>query len=312
MSTPKIILICPAARPAVAALAIKQPLVLAPFAGLSVIEHALHQLAADGAKEITILASDRPEAIRAAAGRGEQWGVKLQVVAADREPDPAAVRQAQPPGAEAADVRTLERLPQLPDHPLWDSYEAWFAAQVALLPDSAEKLLGMREIAPEVYAGLRSQVAGDARLQGPCWIGAGVRIGAGAVIGPEVIIGDGSFVDDGAEVAHSVVAPQTYVGAHTELRHSFAQGNALLSLRSGSRTTITDRFLLGDLASGGRTAAEAGPGEKTGGGIRGLLDRGRRILRKLVAETGAEVKSAPADGGPEAPGPKENARPADD
>lgn len=284
MKTKRIILICPAQRPAVAALAVKQPLVLAPFLGQSVLEHALAHYAATGATEISVLASDRPESIRAALGHGERWGVKLTVVGETAEPDVAAARARHGHGqASAAEVWLLDRLPQLPEHPLWDSPAAWLAAQLALLPRAAKERVGMRQRAPGVFVGLRSRIAEDATLQGPCWIGTNVRIGSGAVVGPHAIIEDGSFVDEGAEVGHSVVGPETYVGAQTELRDSFAHGADLLNLRNGSRATLTDRFLLGDLSRAEPEEPRNEGRSRTGkaAGVRRLLAKGRRILRRI-------------------------------
>lgn len=284
MKTKRIILICPGPRPAVAALAVKQPLVLAPFLGQSVLEHAIAHYAAAGATEISILASDRPESIRAALGHGERWGVRLTVVSETVELEVAAARARHGHGQTGdTEVWLLDRLPQLPGHSLWDSPAAWLAAQLALLPRAAKERVGMHQRAPGVFVGLRSRIAGDATLQGPCWIGTNVRVGSGAVVGPNAIIEDGSFVDEGAEVGHSVVGPETYVGAQTELRDSLAHGADLLNLRNGSRATITDRFLLGDLSRAERKeVTSAGCScQGKGAGVRRLFAEGRRILRRI-------------------------------
>ena len=207
MTTPHLILTCPSVSPAVSGLAARQPAVLAPFAGKSVLEYALTYFAAAGVREVTLVAGAAAAVLRSAVGRGESWGLAVTVV--DQAPQTV-------PGEAVS--WTLDRLPQLPEHRLWESYAGWFAAQVALLPQAARQAVGARELSPGVYVGLRSRVAADAVLRGPCWIGANVRIGAGAVVGPNAVVGEGSFVDEGAEVAGSVVAPQTYVGAHTELQ----------------------------------------------------------------------------------------------
>lgn len=284
MKTKRIILICPGQRPAVAALATRQPLVLAPFLGQSVLEHALAHYAAAGATEISVLASDRPETIRAAVGRGERWGVKLTVISETAELDVATARARHGHGqASATEVWLLDRLPQLPEHALWDNPAAWFAAQLALLPRAAEERVGMRKRAPGVFVGLRSRIAEDATLQGPCWIGTNVRIGSGAIVGPNAIVEDGSFVDEGAEIGRSVVGPETYVGAQTEVRDSFAHGTELLNLRNGSRATITDRFLLGDLSRPEPEEPQNEGRSHTGktARVRRLFAEGRRILRRI-------------------------------
>ncbi len=232
-----VILYCPDGHPAVPALSCQRPLVLTPFLGQTVLEHAIAGLAAKGVKRVRIVAVDRVEEIRNVVGRGEAWGVEIEF---SQETD---ANSAWP------DARTLvlDALPQLPQQPLWRSYRDWYAAQQALLPLMGRQRVGMREVAPDVFVSLRSQVADDARLLGPCWVGANVFVGQRATIGPGSIIEDRSYIDGGAEIAGSVVGPKTYVGAFTELSDSFAWGNELLHLDTGSLTEVTDRFLLGEL-----------------------------------------------------------------
>lgn len=230
-----VILHCPAARPAVSALGGQRPLVLAPFLGQTVLEHALAELAAGGVKRVRLEAADRVEALRNHVGKGEAWGVEIEF-SGDADP-----RRDCP----AARVISLDALPQLPQQPLWGSYRDWYGAQQALLPILAPLRVGMREVAPGVFVNRRAQVARDANLLGPCWIGADVFVGPRTTVGPGSIIEDGSYMDGGAEIAGSVVGPRTYVGAFTELRDSFAWGNRLLHLDTGSLIEVTDRFLLG-------------------------------------------------------------------
>lgn len=236
------ILICPSDASGVPALARKCPLVLTPFLGRTVLEYALTALAEGGAKNVRILASDRAEQIRRVVGRGEAWGMTIELVPVSDETDLA------PDAASAAGpILTLDHLAQLPQQPLWLSYRGWYGAQQALMPALARQRVGMREVMPNAFAGLRSQIAPDARMIGPCWIGSDVFIGSRVVIGPGTVIEDGSYVDEGAEVVGSIVGPRTYVGAFTEVRDSFAWGKDLLHLGTGSMTEVNDRLLLGEV-----------------------------------------------------------------
>ena len=282
MKPPALILIAPVRRSGVAALSRKQPLVLAPFVGATVLEHALSHYAAQGVRHLILHVGDRPEPIREVVGRGERWGIDLHLVTHNGEPEAEDLRSRLSAGTSplGAAITVLDRLPQLPNQPLWTSYAAWFSAQLALLAASAHQHVGLREVAPGVLVGLRSRIARDATLRGPCRIGANVRIGAGAIIGPDALIEDRAFVDEGAEVAGSLVGPDTYVGAHTEVRNSYVHGTELLNLRNGSRTTITDRFLLGDLAGAESPPVRpASPEAETGS--RPWWAGGRRLLRRL-------------------------------
>ena len=250
----KSLLICPSERPGVPALARRRPLVLAPFLGKTVLEHTLTHLASHGAKEVTVLAADRPDEIRAAVGNGEAWGLRMEVVPESRESTVTAAREKYQVEARdwlraPFDVFVLDRLPWLPGHLLWTNYSGWLSAQQALLTTLAKKRVGTSEMASGVFLGLRSRVAASAKLITPCWIGANVSIGLRATVGPGAIVEDGCYIDEGAEVAQSVVGPRTYVGALTEVRNSFAWGKDLLELASGSCTEVADGFLLSELGA---------------------------------------------------------------
>lgn len=254
----KVVLICPGERPGVMTLARKQPLVLAPFLGQCVLEHAIAFFVTRGAKEITLHANDRPEQIRTRVGNGELWGITVKVIAEDRElteTEAFHIHGAGKPHGHLPsphEVFVLDRLPQLPEQLLWESYTGWFKTMLTLIPRTARERVGMRQIAPGVFVGLRSQIAASAKLTGPCWIGANVHLGERVVIGPGAVVDDGAYLDTAAEVIQSVIGPQTYVGELTEVRDSLGWGCELVNLRNGSRTEITDRFLLADLAASPR------------------------------------------------------------
>jgi hypothetical protein len=233
----KVILNCAVDGSAVPALCSKRPLVLAPFLGATVLEHALAALAASGVKRVQLKLAGHEKDILRIVGGGEAWGLQVEV-AGNGSPNE---------GFRDARTATLETLPQLPDLWLWRSYRAWYGAQLELLPLLAQQRVGMRQIAKDIFVGLRSQVAPNSRLVGPCWIGANVFIGSDAVIGPGTVVEDGCYIEDGAEVTGSLIGPETYVGKVTEVRNSFACGSDLLHLDTGSLTEVADGFLLGSL-----------------------------------------------------------------
>lgn len=231
-----IILHCPSHAAPVPALTRRVPLALTPLLGATVIEHALAALAAEGVRRIRVAATQSLAEIRAVVGRGEAWGVDIEVTT------PTASGNGPPPDR----VVALEHLPQLPHLPLWRSYRDWYGVHQELLPLAARQQLAMREIAPGVFASRRSQLSADARLEGPCWIGAGVFIGRRARVGPGTVIEDGCYVDEGAEITGSIIGPRTFVGAYVEVRDSFAWGDELLQLDTGSLTRVPDPFLLAE------------------------------------------------------------------
>jgi len=230
----KIVLRCPKHCSTVPALSRRHPLVLAPFLGQTVLEHTLAALATEGFRQVRIEASDRVNHLQEIVGSGQAWGLKVEF------PSPHDLND----DVVEDPVITLDHLPQLPQQPLWNSYRDWYNAQQTLLSTMARQRVGMREIAPDVFVGLRSQVTADARLIGPCWIGANVFVGSGTLIGPGTILEDGCYIDAGAEIIGSVAGPKTYVGSCTEIRDSFAWGSDLLQLDTGSVIEVSDPFLL--------------------------------------------------------------------
>jgi hypothetical protein len=252
----KSLLICPADRPGVARLADHTPLVLTPLFGKCVLEFWLEALAARGAKHVTVLASDRPDQVRAAVGDGRRWGLQVELIPQARELSAADARKRYRP-ADATDwlpdndVVVLDTLPGETARPLFDNYADWFAAALAWLPHAATPVrIGAREIQPGVWVGLHSQIDPAARLVAPCWIGENVFVAPGATVGPNAIVDDRVVIEAGARVVQSIVWPETFVGRLVAVRNSLASGGLLLNWMTGSCLQVPDAFLLGPL--GGR------------------------------------------------------------
>lgn len=245
------ILICPGERPTVGFLAQAVPLVAVPILGESLVNWWIESLARSGVKEVVILATDRPEAVRATAGNGARWGVRVRVEAVLHEPDAAEVRTGQGWNGQGAasvvagEVFTMDRLPGIHGQPLFRSYRDWFGAACAWMSQMPKAhRIGVREVEPGVWAGHRAQLAPTAQLRPPCWIGAHVQIGPHAVVGPNAILEDRVMVDSAAEIQLSAVGPDTFVGALTKLEGSIAWGSTLIDWRNGSCTQVPDPFLL--------------------------------------------------------------------
>lgn len=258
----KSLLVCPAERPAVARLAERTPLVAAPLLGRSALEYWVESLAARGAREIIVLASDRPQALRALLGDGARWGARIELIPTPREYTPAEARARHGDGAgdwlPDAAVVVVDHLPGRPDLPLFESYAGWFAALRAWMPSAVTPgRIGVREREPGVWIGLRAEIAPGARLTAPCWIGDHVRIADGAQIGPGAILDDRVVVDHAARVIESAVDPDTYVGELVSVTHSLARGGTLVNWRNGSSVEVPDPFLLSPLSR--RRRAYHGP-----------------------------------------------------
>ena len=251
----KALLICPSDRAQVGHLAEKAPLSNLPILGKTLAEYWLEHLASLGATEIVIVTSDRPHLVRDLVKDGTRWGLKIEVIPERWE---LSVTEARAKyihdGSDKwisapNDAILMDHLPGLRQHALFTSYASWFEAVHAFVwraggPDR----IGVRELQPGIWVGLRSRVSPSAQLKAPCWIGRNVVVSAGAVIGPSAILDDRVFVDRKAEIAHSVVAPETFVGELTDIKNSFAWGSTLLNWVRGCSTEVPDRFLLSALA----------------------------------------------------------------
>jgi len=256
------ILICPAERPAVRLLSECAPLVNVPLLGQSLLEYWLAYLAAAGTKEVEIIASDREDKVQQLVGDGARWGLSVDVLHESRELTPAQAltrcpKQLRAPAAQNG-VAVLDHFPGFSQFPLFGSYTEFFKGVRAWMPlaQTADRV-GVRQLQPGVWVGLHSRIARSARLILPCWIGSHVWVGAQATIGPEVALEDGAFIEAHAELGHSHVGANTFVGKFARIHDSLAFADNLINWKCNSATKVPDPFLLCSLAP-------AGTGEKRG------------------------------------------------
>jgi NDP-sugar pyrophosphorylase family protein len=245
----KWILICPWAKPLAPHLGETDSLATMPLLGQNLIEYWLGHLACNGAKEVIILADERPELIQVVAGDGARWGLSVRIIEESRELTPAQTllkyQRELDPGNSQNRIVLLDHLPGMPTQPLFEEYEAFFKALIDFIPRArTPERVGVREIQPGIWAGLHCHVSADAQLNAPCWLGKNVFIGSKAVIGPNTIVEDGSFIDSMAAVSDSLVGADTYVGQCSEIAGSLAFGDTLIKTASGIATKIPDQFVL--------------------------------------------------------------------
>ncbi|MCV2368894.1 WecB/TagA/CpsF family glycosyltransferase [Roseateles oligotrophus] len=112
--------------------------------------------------------------------------------------------------------------------------------EVSVWLDSAKALLqaqfgdGERDLQRVPAAWLRhrwgamsptARVHPSATMIGPVLIGPGCVVEAGAKVGPHVVLSRDVIVSRGSSVEHSLLLPQTYVGAELDLAHSVVNGS---------------------------------------------------------------------------------------
>ena len=245
----KTILICPAERPAVRLLGESAPLANMPLLGQSLLEYWMAYLAAAGVKQVCIIASDRVDEVQQLMNGGARWGIAVEVYHEFRELAPAEAlmkcqKQFHRPTPQNG-VAVLDHFPGLSQFPLFTSYADFFRAVQAWMPlaQTADRV-GVRQLQPGVWMGLRSRVSSRAKLRAPCWIGNNVWVGPHANIGPGVILEDGAFIEADAEIAHSRVGANTFVGRFARITDSLAFGDNLINWKCNSATKVPDAFLL--------------------------------------------------------------------
>lgn len=252
------ILICPDHREAAGYARRMRPLALLPFMGRTLLDLWLEKAALEGVKIVSLLVADRPDQIRRAIGNGGRWGLTATVIPVAHEPD---IEQARALFAAGMDTRVLrlDTLPAFPGKPLWESTEGLFEVLMTQFTQvNSRSLLTMRQIAPDVFVSTRARISPTAVIEGPAWIGPQVIVGPGAHIMPGSIIEDAAYIDRQATVRGSWVGPKTYVGAMTEVTHSFAWGNGLENWRLDSFIEVTDDFLLANLKLQSRDGGQSG------------------------------------------------------
>lgn len=217
------------------------PFILWPVCGRPVLAYWLDAALHAGAAEIRIRTSDRPHLVRSWILKGDYWSRPIEVGG---------------PAGEGFEVHVMDCLAGMgPQPPVTDGremLERWYSLhRTALdLREHAELVID-HELSPGVWAGPGATIHPTSRLTAPCWIGPHAQIGPGCVLGPGVYIGRGCVFDEDVEASEAVVCWDTFVGRHTRLHKSAAQGGILLNWERGSRSDIADDFILSDLANRG-------------------------------------------------------------
>jgi NDP-sugar pyrophosphorylase family protein len=249
----KSIVICPGRRPGLEGLWDRSPLANKPLFGKSVVEHWLEYLAANGATHVRVIAPDRAAEVAQRLGKGERWGLSLEVVSepAESKVEDARVRfRTNEDGwmAQPNDVILADCLPLDTEHALFSSYAEFFRTLRSWMPHAKqEPHVGLHEVQPGVWVGLRTRIAPGVKFCAPVWLGDHVHVEEGAVIGPNAIVENYAWIGAGAEISDGYLGDETYLGPATHLNHSIALGATLIDWKSNSVTWIRDPFLLCNL-----------------------------------------------------------------
>lgn len=226
------------------------PFVLWPVCGKPLISYWLDEALHRGAESITVCATDRPHLIRRWLDLGDYWSKKIAVVTGEPPPGGEVHRMDGLPGtASPENIGEGQRL-----------LEHWFSLhRGALAARDASGLQIDREISPGIWVAPGAVIDPSTVWTPPCWIGPRTRVGRGCKLGPDVFVASKAVIDDDVEISEAVVCEDTYIGRHTRLEQSVAQGGLLINWKLGVAVNIVDDFILADI---GQDKNRPGIGER--------------------------------------------------
>jgi NDP-sugar pyrophosphorylase family protein len=109
-------------------------------------------------------------------------------------------------------------------------------------------LLTGREIEPGIWLSRNVMLHPTAEIFPPVYVGENCQIGAGVKLGPKAVLGHDCVLDTHSTVTNSLIFPGSYVGEGLELEDVIVDKNRLINVRVGGSLTVTDNFILGNMA----------------------------------------------------------------
>ena len=113
------------------------------------------------------------------------------------------------------------------------------------------------EIRPNLWIADGAQVARNARLVAPAYIGRGVKVADDCLITRCSNVEANSYIDFGTAVEDSSILPETYVGIGLDLAHSLVDGSEIFNLHHDVRLRISDPVVLRRHATRAHSAQSA-------------------------------------------------------
>jgi mannose-1-phosphate guanylyltransferase/phosphomannomutase len=97
-------------------------------------------------------------------------------------------------------------------------------------------------IGGEIWVGGEYEIAPDAQLYGPIFLGHGVKLKGGVIIHGPTVIRDYNIVDTGATIARSIIWRNSYIGERAELRGAIVTRQSNIK----SRAVLFEGAVVGD------------------------------------------------------------------
>ncbi|MFQ5887001.1 MAG: sugar phosphate nucleotidyltransferase, partial [Anaerolineae bacterium] len=130
-----------------------------------------------------------------------------------------------------------------------------------------------KDIGGRIWCGEGVEIAPDARLFGPTYLGHGVKIKGGVVVHGPSVLRDHTIVDNRAQIDRSVVWRNSYIGEGVEVRGAIVGRQVSLK----SKVVIFEGAVVGDASIVGERA---------------MIHAGVKIWPEKEIESGATVKSS--------------------
>jgi hypothetical protein len=212
-----------------------------PFALWQIGEQALlfHWLDAavdQGTEKVWLYISDRPSEVRKAVEQATLWPIEIEIVTVPTIE-----------GLECDDC--INRLPrsealQIEPEAGWGLIKYWHNLEQAWLISFTEETKNYG-----IYAaiGRSCEIAPDATLNTPFWLGNHVSIGPGAIIGPGAVVEDGCIVAGNSRIERAHLAAHTYLGPETDLIDAIIHRNNLLNLKYEAYVRGLEGFVAGNI-----------------------------------------------------------------
>jgi len=116
-----------------------------------------------------------------------------------------------------------------------------------IIPDL---LMGGRQLRPGIWMARNVSVHPTATLEAPVYLGPNTQVGQNAHVGPFAVLAEDCIVGAESCLSHALIGPGTYVGEALEIREAIVDHDRFIDVRLGTWYSVTDKFLLGSLASG--------------------------------------------------------------
>lgn len=200
------------------------------------IFHWLDAAVDQGKEKVVLQVADRPDEIRRAVDAATLWPIEIEV-------------------ASVPSVRSLvvddivNRLPMtdaLETEPGagWGLIRHWHGLEQAWLERFTEETASY---GPYAAIGRNCEIASDATLSPPFWLGNHVSIGPGSVIGPGTVVEDGCIVAGNSRIVRAHLAAHTYLGPETDLIDAVIHRNNLLNIKREAYVQGLESFVASGL-----------------------------------------------------------------